>query len=736
VARFGRVFERKQPKTPGLVTLGDPAPLWPGRVNPLGATLDDKGVNFAVYSERAEGLQLCLYDPSAPNVEIARHELALGVGHVWHGYVPGLKAGALYGFRARGPFEPAKGLRFNPSKLLVDPYAKALHGKVNWKAPVLGYKKDVAKDPDLTSDDRDSASGVPRGVVVDTRFDWGDDESPSTPLHRTLLYELHVKGFTQLHPGVPRPLQGSYLGLGQPAVIEHLQSLGVTAVELLPVHETVDEGFLSEKGFINYWGYSTLGFFAPEQRWSGSGTRGEQVTEFKQMVKALHAAGIEVILDVVYNHTCEGNHLGPTLSLRGLDNTTYYKLKSDDPRYYMDFTGTGNSVNTRHPQALKLIVDSLRYWVEDMHVDGFRFDLATTLGREVTDYDRQAAFFRILHQDPVLSTVKLIAEPWDVGMGGYQVGNFPAPWAEWNGKYRDGVRRYWKGDEHQVAEIGYRLTGSSDLFALSGRAPFHSINFITAHDGFTLHDLVSYNHKHNEANLEQNRDGSSDNDSWNCGAEGPTDDAAILKLREQQKRNFLTTLFLSQGTPMLVAGDEMGRTQKGNNNGYCQDNELSWVHWTPEPRGQALFDFTRTLSRLRREHPVFARRRFFRGVHMWDSNFKDLAWFRADGAELTKEDWAKEPARALGFLLGGDAIGSPDVMGRRIVDDTFLVLMNPTPQASEFRLPAVEWGQDWELVIDTAQWPLPAHARVPAGQKISLVARSMLVLRHPSMTLG
>ncbi|SEK35560.1 glycogen operon protein [Stigmatella aurantiaca] len=714
------------------------AEVLPGKPYPLGATFDGEGVNFAVFSEHAKRLEVCLFDPENPTQEVRRFPLLETTHQVWHGYVPGLKPGTLYGLRAHGPYEPKKGLRFNPHKLLVDPYARALHGKADPSAPIHAYRgvDEQDKDADLTMDTRDSAAGVPKAVVLaGGDFDWEGDRLPSIPWHRTLLYELHVKGFTKLHPEVPEAQRGTYAGLAHPAVIAHLQRLGVTAVELLPIHASVDESFLTKKGLTNYWGYNTLGYFAPDARFSASGSRGGQVTEFKQMVKALHRAGIEVILDVVYNHTCEGNHLGPTLSFKGLDNAAYYRLTDKDPRYYLDFTGCGNSWNATHPYALKLVADSLRYWVEEMHVDGFRFDLATTLGRDRGGYDTRAAFFQILHQDPVLSRVKLIAEPWDVGDFGYQVGNFPVLWAEWNGKYRDTIRRYWKGDDRQAAEIGYRLTGSSDLFSLSGRKPTASVNFVTAHDGFTLHDLVTYGEKHNEANLEGNRDGANDNHSWNCGVEGETSDAVVNALREQQKRNFLAMLFISQGVPMLVAGDEMGRTQQGNNNAYCQDNALSWVNWTLSPRQQEMLEFTERMSRLRREQPVLSKRRFFRGAHIWDSELKDLAWFRPDGNEMRKEDWEKPYVRSLSFLLGGDAIATLDDQGHRVVGDTLLVLSNAHHEPVTFLLPAIEWGADWERVVDTTVAGDCSHIHTPAGGKIQVAGRSLVVLRRPATEL-
>jgi len=704
--------------------------VWPGRPYPLGATFDGEGVNFAVFSRHATQIEVCVFDPAAPEEERFGFTLPESTRFVRHGYVKGLAPGMLYGLRAHGPWDPERGLRFNPHKLLVDPYARALHGQVDFQGPVHGYK---VGDPgaDLVKDDRDDAAFVPKAVVLEDHFDWGGDRRPNTPWAKTVLYELHVKGFTKLHPGVPEPLRGTYAGLGTPAAIEHLRALGVTAVELLPIHHAVDEGFLHDKGLTNYWGYNTLGYFAPDSRFSSSGAHGV-VDEFKAMVKALHSAGLEVILDVVYNHTCEGNQLGPTLSLRGLDNPTYYQLAPDRPRYYQDHAGTGNSVDVRHAASLQLLCDSLRYWVEQMHVDGFRFDLATVLGREDGPFDREAAFFRILHQDPVLSKVKLIAEPWDVGMGGYQVGNFPPDWTEWNGRYRDAVRRYWKGDEAQVAELGFRLTGSSDLYLLSGRSPSASINFITCHDGFTLHDLVTYNQKHNEANQEQNHDGSDNNLSWNCGVEGETDDPAINTLRERQQRNFLATLFLSQGVPMLSMGDEVGRTQGGNNNTYCQDNALSWMRWDFDERQRALLAFTQHLIHLRHTEPVLERRRFFKGKQIWDSALKDLAWFRPDGREMTQEDWSRPLVRALGFLLGGDAIATPDERGRRVEGDTLLVLMNANPDALPFTLPSLEWGQDWEFLIDTAE-PRPSpHERAKAGGALTMEGRSLVLLRRPA----
>ncbi|MBX5483053.1 MAG: glycogen debranching protein GlgX [Myxococcaceae bacterium] len=706
---------------------------WPGKPHPLGATFDGEGVNFAVFSEHATKVVVSIFDPADHARELYRLTLPEHSEHVWHGYVPGLGPGTLYGYRAYGPWDPKRGLRFNPNKLLLDPYAKAIHGKVNWRYPVLGYDPDEEQDRDLAMDDRDSALGVPRSVVTVDDFDWEDDAPLRTPLKSTVLYELHVKGFTRLHPEIPEALRGTYSGLAHPAAIRYLQDLGVTAVELLPIHEAVDDGFLVERGLRNYWGYNTLGYFAPDQRFSSRGSMGGQITEFKEMVKALHRAGIEVLLDVVYNHTCEGNHLGPTLSLRGLDNQTYYWLKPDEPRYYLDFTGTGNSLNVRHPQVVKLICDSLRYWVQEMHVDGFRFDLATTLARTGDGgYSRFAPFLQAVHQDPVLSKVKLIAEPWDLGPGGYQVGNFPVLWSEWNGRYRDTIRKFWKGDEKQIADVGWRLSGSADLYQLGGRKPQASINFITAHDGFTLNDLVSYSQKHNEANLEQNRDGGNDNESWNHGVEGPTSDPEIVALRERQKRNFLATLMVSGGVPMLLMGDEVSRSQQGNNNAYCQDNELSWMRWDHDERQRALLEFTRKMIRLRREQPVLQRRRFFQGAHIWDSQLKDLAWFRPDGREMKREDWELPSVRSIGMLLGGDAIPTPDERGNRIVGDTLLVLMNAHHEAMSFTLPAVEWGRDWEVVVDTADVSGATRPSTPAGGKIELVGRSLVILRRPA----
>jgi glycogen operon protein len=705
------------------------ARIWPGKSHPLGATHDGRGVNFAIFSEAASRVELCLFDDPGGGRE-ERLELPERTAHVFHGYVPGLRPGQLYGFRVHGPYDPERGLRFNPAKLLVDPYAYAVANEPDWEAPLFGFDRAADRENDLVLCERDSAPGAPKSVVVDHAFDWSGDRPPKTRWQDTILYEVHVKGFTRRHPGVPEALRGTYAGLASEAAIEHLLRLGITAVELLPVHEMATERDLWARGLVNYWGYNTVSFFAPAGRYASSGRLGEQVIEFKRMVKALHAAGIEVILDVVYNHTAEGHHLGPTLNFRGIDNRAYYRLNPEKPRLYRDYTGCGNTLNMRHHQTLTLVMDSLRYWVTEMHVDGFRFDLASALARGLHEVDRLNAFFNVIHQDPVLSRTKLIAEPWDVGEGGYQVGNFPVRWTEWNGRYRDAVRRFWKGDA-LAAELGYRLTGSSDLYELSGRRPHASVNFVIAHDGFTLHDLVSYNRKHNAANGEDNRDGADHNDSWNHGVEGETDDPEILALRERQKRNLLTTLFISQGVPMLCAGDEIGRTQRGNNNAYCQDNELSWHDWDLDERRQGLLDFVSRLTALRRAEPVLRRRRFFSGGYVHGSGQRDIVWFRPDGEEMTAEDWAHPHARAIGMLLGGDAIPTLDRQGERIVGDTLLVLINAGPDPMAFVLPEGAPGGAWEVVIDTrAAAPPPAmEATSAAGERYALVSRSMAVMR-------
>jgi len=707
----------------------------PGRPYPLGATWDGAGVNFALFSEHASAVELCLFDGAEPGREVHRIAIHERTDQIWHVYLPQARPGLLYGYRVYGPYEPKTGDRFNSAKVLLDPYARAVSGTVSWSSAMFGYRVD---DPaaDLVRDDQDNAGGVPKSVVVDPAFSWGDDRRPGTPWHQTVIYELHVKGFTARHPDVPRELRGTYAGLASPAAVDYLKQLGITAVELLPVHHSITEKAVRERALTNYWGYNSIGYFAPDSRFASAGDRGQQVSEFKSMVKTLHQAGIEVILDVVYNHTAEGAHLGPTLCFRGIDNVAYYRL-ADDRRRYLDYTGCGNTLNMTHPRTIQLIMDSLRYWVLDMHVDGFRFDLAATLARELHDVDRLSAFFDVINQDPVISQVKLIAEPWDLGEGGYQVGNFPVGWAEWNGRYRDTIRRYWRGDEGQVAELGFRLTGSSDLYERGGRRPYASVNFVTAHDGFTLADLVSYNDKHNEANGEANADGTDHNFSWNCGAEGPTDDPRIHARRERQMRNFLATLFLSQGIPMLGAGDETARTQRGNNNGYCQDNDMSWFQWPVSRAAQRQLEFTRRLIRLRLNHPVFHRRTFFQGRRIQDSRAKDLSWFRPDGKEMTDEHWANGFSRCLGLRLAGDAIEEVDDMGEPLVDDTFLVLLNAHHERIPFVLPAHEARVRWELLLDTRAWEVPDRGRAfRAGDHYDLEGRSLAVLRlrTPSST--
>ena len=702
---------------------------WPGRSYPLGATWDGEGVNFALFSENATGVELCLFDQTHQDKESHRIRIEERTDQVWHVYLPEVRPGQLYGYRVFGPYEPEAGHRFNSAKLLIDPYAKGLSGQIEWSEAMFGYR---IGDPsaDLSIDDRDNAASVPKSVVIEQAFTWGEDRLLRTPWDHTVIYEVHVKGFTFSQPDVPENLRGTYAGLATPASIDYLRTLGVTAVELLPVHYFVRDQNLLERGLTNYWGYNSIGFFAPDNAYGISTERGQHVNEFKTMVKTLHSAGIEVILDVVYNHTGEGNQLGPTLSFRGIDNSVYYRLGGEKYRYYMDYTGTGNTLNVRHPRTLQLIMDSLRYWVTDMHVDGFRFDLASTLARELHSVDRLSAFFDTIQQDPVLSKVKLIAEPWDLGEGGYQVGNFPAGWAEWNGKYRDTVRRYWRGDVGQVAEVAYRLTGSSDLYEQGGRRPHASINFVTAHDGFTLNDLVSYNEKHNDANGEENRDGTDDNFSWNSGVEGPTDDPAINELRERQKRNMLATLLLSQGVPMICGGDEMGRTQRGNNNAYCQDSELTWFDWKFTRQSHVLLNFTRNLMALRRAHPVFRRRLFFQGSRIQGSAVKDIAWFSPDGKEMTEEEWAKGFVRCFGMRLAGDAIEETDGKGHPIVDDTFLVLMNAHHEPLAFVLPAHKRGVRWESMIDTVGDRAPkAGAIFKGGQPYQLEGRSLAILR-------
>jgi isoamylase len=699
--------------------------VWPGTPYPLGATYDGAGTNFAVFSEVADSVELALFDDDGNETRVTLPEYD---AFVWHGYLPGVSPGQRYGFRVHGPYEPAAGNRCNPNKLLLDPYAKAIEGQVDWDESLYGYP---FGSPDERND-ADSAPHAMKSVVINPYFDWRTDHALRIPYHESLIYEAHVKGMTIEHPDIPENIRGTYAGLAHPVMVDYLTKLGITAVELMPVHQFVTDSSLHDKGLENYWGYNTIGFFAPHNRYSASGDRGEQVQEFKALVRSLHEAGIEVILDVVYNHTAEGNDLGPTLSFRGLDNAAYYRLREDDLSKYMDYTGTGNSLNARNPHALQLLMDSLRYWILEMHVDGFRFDLASVLARELHDVDRLSAFFDLVQQDPVVSQVKLIAEPWDVGEGGYQVGNFPPLWSEWNGQYRDTVRDFWRGEPATLGEFASRLTGSSDLYAHSGRRPMASINFVTAHDGFTLQDLVSYNTKHNEANGEGNNDGSDDNRSWNCGAEGPTDDVEILALREQQKRNFLITLFVSQGVPMLLHGDEFGRSQHGNNNSYCQDNPISWVDWSLRTEHEVQLDFTRTLSALRRSHPVFRRRRFFDGrpVRAEGEDLRDIAWFTPGGTEMSEADWATGFAKSVGVFLNGDAIGYPDKRGQAVVDDSFLLLFNAADTGIDFIMPGADYGERWEVVIDTTT-PLGAEQpSVKADAAIQVEGRSVVVLRR------
>jgi isoamylase len=705
--------------------------LRPGRPGPLGATFDGNGVNFALFSENARAVTLCLFDDAGREERVALRERT---AYVWHGYVPGILPGQRYGYRVDGPYEPAAGHWFNPQKLLLDPYARAVLGKADQRGPVRPF---TGRPEDQRKDERDDAAFVPRGVVVDGAFDWGGTGRPDVPWPDTVVYEAHVKGMTKLHPEVPEAERGTYLGLAHPAVIGHLRGLGVTTVELLPVHECATEPSVALRGMTNYWGYSTLGFFAPDQRFASRA--GNQVTEFKTMVRALHDAGIEVVLDVVYNHTCEGDHTGPALSLRGLDNRTYYRLKSHNPLLFEDYSGCGNALNMLHPQVLKLVMDSLRYWVTEMRVDGFRFDLASTLAREASSVDKLSAFFDIVHQDPVLSNVKLIAEPWDLGEGGYQVGNFPVLWTEWNGRFRDTVRHFWRGEASQIGDLGFRLTGSSDLYEDDGRHPHASINFVTAHDGFTLRDLTTYERKRNQANGEDNRDGWNDNASWNCGVEGETADPAVKRVRARQQRNIMATLLLSQGVPMITSGDEIGKTQGGNNNAYCQDNEISWLDWRLDDARRSQLAWATSLVALRAREPVFRRRRFLRGEKVAGSLSKDIAWFRPDGAEMTLTDWQKPERAAIGLLLAGDALGWADETGMDVVGDSFLLLMNAASQETIFRVPSAAWGESWELVFDTKEDAFePAHRAtvVEPGDNRALVANSVVLLRRTAPIRG
>jgi glycogen operon protein len=685
------------------------------------------GTNFSLFSEHAEHVELCLFDDQGNEQSMPLTERT---AFNWHGYLPDVGPGQRYAYRVHGPWAPEAGHRFNPRKLLIDPYAKSIEGAVDWDAASTLPYVPGGEDADLEVDDEDDAQAIPKCVVIDPVFDWEGDTHLRTPWHETVIYEVHVKGYTAIHPGVRDDLRGTYAGLASEDAIAHLRSLGVTAVELLPVHHTIDEHHLVEKGLRNYWGYSSIGYLAPHAFYAATGTQGEQVREFKGMVKALHRAGIEVILDVVYNHTAEGNHLGPMLAFKGVDNASYYRLMPEEPRYYMDFTGTGNSLNPVHPSVLRLIMDSLRYFVIDCHVDGFRFDLASALAREFYDVDRLSAFFDVIHQDPVLSQVKLIAEPWDVGPGGYQVGNFPILWTEWNGLYRDCVRDFWRG-ECGLAEFAQRFTGSSDLYQSDGRKPAASINFVTAHDGFTLNDLVSYNEKHNEANLEENRDGTDDNRSWNCGVEGPTDDPEVNRLRERQMRNFLTTLFLSQGVPMLLGGDELARTQHGNNNAYCQDNEISWFSWEIDERRERLLEFTRRLIHFRAAHPVFRRTQFLTGDSPLGSGLPDSWWFRPDGRKMARRDWANGELRSIGLFLNGDEIPSRTRQGDHITDESFLVLFNSHHEPVTFGLPPRRFGARWKLELSTAEPHVEEGERNwPARGEVEVGGRSIVLLRR------
>jgi isoamylase len=700
-----------------------PSKLLPGRPYPLGAKASSKGTNFALYSEYATGVTLCLYNQDGtPGEQIKLRERT---AYVWHGLVLGVKPGQVYGYRVEGPWNPAEGQRFNPAKLLLDPYAEAITGDVNWKEPIFPY--DLMSGDDTKMDTQDSAKGVPKAVVIDRHFDWTGDCAPDTALPDSVIYEVHVKGYSERNPMVPEELRGTYAGLAHESSINYLKKLGVTAVELMPVHHFIDDGHLVDKGLANYWGYNTLGYFAPMSRYSACGDMGGQVHEFKQMVKDLHAAGLEVILDVVYNHTCEGNEKGPMLSMKGIDNRTYYRTMQDNCRFYMDYTGTGNTLNVHHPQVLKLLMDSLRYWVTEMHVDGFRFDLAATLARELHDVSRLSAFFDTIHQDPVLADVKLIAEPWDVGDGGYQVGQFPVLWAEWNGKYRDTVRKFWKGDAEQLSDFAYRLTGSSDLYQNDGRKPYASINFVTAHDGFTLTDLVSYNEKHNEANGEDNKDGANDNESWNMGAEGPTDDEGINAARERQTRNFLATLMLSQGVPMLTGGDEVGRSQRGNNNAFCQDNELTWYDWILDPPRKRLMEFTAKLIQMRLKHPNLHRRKFFQDRTIKGSVVRDIAWYSTNGEEFSEQSWNEPWNRSLALMLNGKTLNVSDENGNPVTDDSFLMLINAFHEGVEFTLPPVPNGHPWGYVLNTENIDDP-FAEAPVGEKIIVGGRSFVML--------
>jgi isoamylase len=702
--------------------------VYPGSPFPLGANWDGKGVNFALFAENATAVDLCLFNSSNNKPETKKIRLKERTHHVWHAYVPKLKPGQLYGYRVYGPYEPENGYRFNPNKLLLDPYARAISGTVEWHNSLFGYVVGHP-DADLSYSEEDSAPFVPKSVVIDPSFDWENDKHPKIPYHQTIIYETHVRGFTKMREGIPENIRGTYAALSHPLTIQYLKELGITAVELMPVHHFLTDKFLKDKELSNYWGYNTIGFFAPDSRYSGTGTSGEQVFEFKTMIKELHKAGIEVILDVVYNHTAEGSELGPTLSFRGIDNPSYYRL-TDNRRYYMDYTGTGNTLNAMMPNVLRLIMDSLRYWVQEMHVDGFRFDLAATLARELHEVDRLGSFFDIIHQDPIISQVKLIAEPWDIGEGGYQVGNFPPGWAEWNGKYRDCMRDFWRGADSMLGEFAERFTGSPDLYQNDNRHPTASINFITAHDGFTLTDLVSYNDKHNEANGENNNDGESNNRSWNCGAEGETKDQAINELRNQQKRNFLTTVFLSQGVPMLVAGDELGRSQVGNNNAYCQDNEISWINWAKADNDLLLF--TKKIIHFTKRHPVFCRRSWFKGQPIRGTGVEDIAWFLPDGREMTEENWKMDFAKSLAIFLNGSGIRSVGPMGEKIIDDSFYVIFNAFHESLLYVLPSDKFGNKWIKILDTNKNYLEETGEeYNPGEAVNVAGRSVVLLKEP-----
>ena len=700
--------------------------VWPGTAYPLGATYDGAGTNFSLFSEVAQRVELCLLAKDGTEQRINLDEVD---GYVWHCYLPNVTPGQRYGFRVRGPWDPAAGHRCDPSKLLLDPYGKSFYGDFDFTQALYSY--DLA-DPSPTGEPPgvDSFGHTMTSVVINPFFNWGADRSPNTPYHETVIYEAHVKGMTQMHPGVPEELRGTYAGLAHPVIIDHLKSLNVTAIELMPVHQFMHDHRLIDLGLRNYWGYNTFGFLAPHYQYASNQHAGGAVGEFKYMVKAFHDAGIEVILDVVYNHTAEGNHLGPTINFRGIDNAAYYRLLDEDPSLYKDFTGTGNSLNARHPHTLQLIMDSLRYWVLEMHVDGFRFDLASTLAREFYDVDRLSAFFDLVQQDPVISQVKLIAEPWDIGEGGYQVGNFPGLWTEWNGKYRDTVRDYWRGEPATLGEFASRLTGSSDLYEATGRRPSASINFVTCHDGFTLADLVSYNEKHNEANGEDNRDGESHNRSWNCGVEGPTDDPEIVELRARQRRNIISTLMLSQGTPMISHGDEIGRTQRGNNNAYCQDSDIAWIDWSMRESNADLLEFTRKVVAMRKSHPVFRRRRFFAGTPIRTGDeVRDIAWLTPAGTEMTPEDWNSGFGKSIAVFLNGDALPEPNARGERVTDDSFLLCFNAHDEALDFVIPDRDYGEKWAAALDTAHPAGATDLAVSTGEAVSLQPRSLLVLR-------